>query len=91
MNVSKRIHKGIKTRLTYVVPYLDKWPSAMFLGLDPANISSTVLQIHKISDEIWYQAGDKSLDVRAKEATCSTLGIQRGHCFLDSTFQQSYS
>ena len=35
----------------------------MYLGIDPANLGRTLLQIHKVSDEIWYQAGDRSLDV----------------------------
>jgi hypothetical protein len=38
MNVSKRVHYGIKTRLSYVIPYLEKWPQGMYLGLQPNNI-----------------------------------------------------
>lgn len=66
LNVSQRIQIGIKTRLTYVIPYIEKWPQAIYLGLLPRNISSTVLQIHNISDEIWHIAGDRSLDVIIK-------------------------
>lgn len=47
----------------YVAPYLEKWPQAMYIGLDPSNVQKTVLQIHSISDEIWHIAGDKSVDV----------------------------
>lgn len=63
MNVTARIQTGIKTRLSYVIPYLEKWPQAMYLGIDPRNLSNTAQHIHKISDEIWFQAGDRSLDV----------------------------
>ena len=63
MDVSDRISSGIKVRLSYIVPYVNYWPQAMALGLKPSNIQNTVLSIHKISDEIWYQAGDKSFDV----------------------------
>ncbi|TNV76848.1 hypothetical protein FGO68_gene6142 [Halteria grandinella] len=62
MNVSDRLKIGIKTRLSYVIPYIEKWPQAMYLGIDPKNISNTVVQIHQISDEIWYISGDKSVD-----------------------------
>lgn len=34
----------------------------MNLGLEAVNIANTALQIHKISDEIWYRAGDTSVD-----------------------------
>ncbi|CDW88966.1 UNKNOWN [Stylonychia lemnae] len=70
MNVTSRIQTGIKTRLSYVVPYLDKWPQAMYLGIDPKNLGNTVQHIHKISDEIWFQAGDKS---KNQEATWEFL------------------
>eukprot|EP00347_Sterkiella_histriomuscorum_P022999 403336342 len=62
MNVRQRVHKGIKTRLQYVVPYLEKWPQGMYLGIAPQNWQTTALHIHKISDEIWYQAGDRAVD-----------------------------
>lgn len=63
MKVADRIHLGIKTRLSYVIPYLNKWPQAMYLGLSPNNVSNTLQHIHNISDEIWYIAGDRSVDV----------------------------
>ena len=63
MNVSDRLKTGIRTRLSFVVPYLEKWPQAMYLGIDPKNLSNTVKQINKISDEIWFIAGDKAVDV----------------------------
>lgn len=35
----------------------------MALGLQPTNLYHTLQQIHAISDEIWFQAGDKAVDV----------------------------
>lgn len=44
-------------------PYIDKWPQAMALGLQPRNLPTTLEQLHAISDEIWHLAGDKSTDL----------------------------
>ena len=63
MNVSDRVQTGIKTRLSYEIPYLEKWPQAIYLGMQHSNIGNTAQQIHKISDEIWHIAGDRSVDV----------------------------
>ena len=35
----------------------------MALGAQPANMVNTMTAVHNISDEIWYQAGDKAVDV----------------------------
>lgn len=34
----------------------------MALGALPSNVPSTLRQIHSISDEVWFQAGDKAVD-----------------------------
>ena len=81
MNISQRLTYGVKTRLSYTVPYLNHWPQAMYLGLQPSNLAQTLSRIHEVSDEIWYQAGDKSLDVKFDINKDSTHGIQRGDCF----------
>lgn len=44
--------------------YIDKWPQAMALGLRPENLPTTLSQLFKISDEIWYLAGDRSTDIK---------------------------
>lgn len=45
-----------------MVPYIEKWPQAMVLGIKHPNLFPTLNKISEISDEIWYQAGDRSLD-----------------------------
>ena len=35
----------------------------MALGAQPQNVVNTMTAVHNISDEIWYQAGDKAVDV----------------------------
>jgi rpsU-divergently transcribed protein len=66
LRIKERVHKGIKTRLTFEIPYGAQWPQAMALGMQPGNVPNTLKQIHSISDEIWYQAGDKAVDVSSE-------------------------
>ena len=35
----------------------------MVIGLKPENLPKTLSQLYKISDEIWYLAGDRSIDI----------------------------
>ena len=35
MKIRERIHFGVKSRLSLVIPYQDVWPQAMALGLKP--------------------------------------------------------
>ena len=54
LSKTKRLEAGVKVRLQLMSPYIDKWPQAMALGLQPVNIPTTLGQIHAISDEIWF-------------------------------------
>ena len=61
--IKDRIHQGIRTRIHLDLPYEEFWPKDMALLMQPQNLPSTLQQIHAISDEIWFQAGDKAVDV----------------------------
>jgi ubiquinone biosynthesis protein COQ9 len=41
----------------------------------PQNVGSALTELHKLSDEIWYLAGDRSVDFSwyTKRATLSTV------------------
>jgi len=54
MSENQKLFTGIKLRLQLMSPYVDKWPQAMALGLQPQNWSNTAGQINAISDEIWF-------------------------------------
>ena len=43
--------------------YVDKWPQGMALGLRPGNLATTLAQLYRISDEVWFVAGDRSTDL----------------------------
>uniref|UniRef100_A0A7S3KIC5 Ubiquinone biosynthesis protein n=1 Tax=Euplotes crassus TaxID=5936 RepID=A0A7S3KIC5_EUPCR len=70
-----RLKTGIKTRLQYQIPYQRHWAAAMALGLHPYNFPQVLYRHHKISDHIWYVAGDDSLDYNwyTKRAALSTV------------------
>lgn len=70
-----RLKTGIKTRLSYQIPYQKYWPTAMSYGLHPLHFTHTLYRIHKISDHLWYVAGDNSLDINwyTKRAALSTV------------------
>ena len=63
MRIRERVHRGVKTRLSLEIPYIKYWPQAMALGAQPQNIVNTMTQVHRISDEVWFQTGDKAVDV----------------------------
>lgn len=63
MSVTERLKFGVRARLELIVPVLQTWSQAMGLGALPQNAPTTFNKLAKLSDEIWYFAGDKSTDV----------------------------
>lgn len=63
LDEKQKIRVGVKRRLQAMSLYIDKWPQGMALGLKPENLPTTLSQLYKISDEIWYLAGDRSIDI----------------------------
>ncbi|KAG6597795.1 RpsU-divergently transcribed protein [Phytophthora cinnamomi] len=63
MTVAERLKFGVRTRLEMLEPVLATWPQGMAAGALPQNAPGTAKRLAKISDEIWYFAGDKSTDM----------------------------
>uniref|UniRef100_H3GBW5 Ubiquinone biosynthesis protein n=1 Tax=Phytophthora ramorum TaxID=164328 RepID=H3GBW5_PHYRM len=63
MTVAERLKFGVRMRLEMLEPVLATWPQGMAAGALPQNAPSTAKRLAKISDEIWYFAGDKSTDL----------------------------
>ncbi|KAG3115235.1 hypothetical protein PI124_g6791 [Phytophthora idaei] len=63
MTVAERLKFGVRTRLEMLEPVLATWPQGMAIGALPQNAPSTAKRLAKLSDEIWYFAGDKSTDL----------------------------
>ena len=62
MRVPARIQAAVKTRLLLNVPYLDMWPDAMAIQLEPANALPAFQELATLMDDMWYFAGDTSTD-----------------------------
>lgn len=65
-------------RYLVVEPYLMKALAVMTL---PQNIKSSVTELHRLSDEMWYLAGDTSVDFSwyTKRATLSAVYASTGY------------
>lgn len=50
-------------RLELTRPILQYWPQALRLMALPQNAPNTVKQLAELVDEIWYLAGDQSVDL----------------------------
>lgn len=57
------IMDAVETRLRMIVPYLDTWPQAMAIMALPNNSVTALKNLAQLVDEIWYYAGDRSVDV----------------------------
>ena len=42
MRIRDRVHRGVKTRLSLELPYIEHWPQAMALGAQPQNFVNTM-------------------------------------------------
>lgn len=62
MDVNERIVLGMSARINAMAPYLPVWHSAMALGLRPQHVTQTAKLLATWTDELWYQAGDRSVD-----------------------------
>eukprot|EP01017_Pseudomicrothorax_dubius_P046497 TRINITY_DN8197_c0_g1_i2.p1 TRINITY_DN8197_c0_g1~~TRINITY_DN8197_c0_g1_i2.p1 ORF type:complete len:191 (-),score=31.99 TRINITY_DN8197_c0_g1_i2:67-639(-) len=62
ISLEDRIRIGVQLRLSYLEPVLHKWPEAMYIGLDPRNIATTVQKLWRAVDIIWHSCGDRSFD-----------------------------
>ncbi|KAK9131459.1 hypothetical protein Sjap_011946 [Stephania japonica] len=60
---SDRIVKLVRIRLEMQAPYISKWPQALSIQAQPANIPTSFKQRAMLVDEIWHAAGDQASDI----------------------------
>ncbi|KAK9101572.1 hypothetical protein Scep_025002 [Stephania cephalantha] len=60
---SDRIAKLVRIRLEMQAPYISKWPQALSIQAQPANIPTSFKQRAMLVDEIWHAAGDQASDI----------------------------
>ncbi|KAI8902480.1 COQ9-domain-containing protein [Globomyces pollinis-pini] len=63
LKTTARIKRLVSIRLMMTSPYIDKWPQALSLMGLPQNAPNTVKQLAELVDEIWFLAGDQSIDL----------------------------
>lgn len=60
---------ALEARLRMILPYIDTWPQAMAIQTLPQNAVESWTNLANLVDEVWYYAGDRSVDV-SKEFVC---------------------
>lgn len=61
--LSERLSKLVRMRLEMQAPYISKWPQALSIQSQPANVSTSLKQRAILVDEIWHVAGDSGSDI----------------------------
>ncbi|CAN6306321.1 unnamed protein product [Urochloa humidicola] len=61
--LSERLSKLVRMRLEMQAPYISKWPQALSIQSQPANVSTSLKQRAVLVDEIWHAAGDVGSDI----------------------------
>ncbi|XP_075238979.1 ubiquinone biosynthesis protein COQ9, mitochondrial-like [Convolutriloba macropyga] len=62
VKINQFVFQSCKEMLSYVIPYLDHWPSALTILAEPSNAMRTFKHHVELVDLIWHYAGDTSLD-----------------------------
>ncbi|KAH9490973.1 hypothetical protein Btru_032366 [Bulinus truncatus] len=71
------IRNAIEHRLRMIIPYLDKWPQAMAIQALPQNAVESWKNLLNLSDEIWYHAGDRSVDFNWYTKRLAVAGVYK--------------
>ncbi|KAJ0988489.1 hypothetical protein J5N97_006845 [Dioscorea zingiberensis] len=61
--LSDRLSKLTRIRLEMQTPYISKWPQALSIQAQPANLPTSFKQRAILIDEIWHAAGDQASDI----------------------------
>jgi len=65
VKINQFVFEACKEMMSYLIPYLDKWPSALTILADPKhpiNLKKTLKHHTEVVDLIWHYAGDTSTD-----------------------------
>ncbi|KAJ3042098.1 Ubiquinone biosynthesis protein coq9, mitochondrial [Rhizophlyctis rosea] len=62
MKVTAKIRAACVARLKMTAPYIQRWPEAVALMMQPQNMPNTLKDLGELMDEMWFIAGDRSVD-----------------------------
>jgi len=71
------IRDALEIRLRMILPYIDKWPQAMAIQTLPQNAMESWSNLLDLSDEIWYHAGDRSVDFNWYTKRLTLAGVYK--------------
>ncbi|KAI5793810.1 rpsU-divergently transcribed protein [Peziza echinospora] len=73
--VGQKIRRLCVERLKANGPVLERWQEALAIMAYPSNIPTSISELSKLSDEMWYLAGDTSVDTSwyTKRATLAAV------------------
>ncbi|XP_061533424.1 ubiquinone biosynthesis protein COQ9, mitochondrial [Phycodurus eques] len=69
------LRDAVETRLRMQIPYIETWPQAMSILLLPHNIPKSLKHLSTLVDDIWYHAGDRSIDMNWYSKRAALTGI----------------
>ncbi|KAG0259044.1 Ubiquinone biosynthesis protein coq9, mitochondrial [Actinomortierella ambigua] len=75
LKTHEKVRIGVLTRLGMVAPHIQRWPEALAIMGQPANVPMSLDHLAKIADEIWYLAGDRSADMNWYSKRAMLMGI----------------
>ncbi|KAF9975553.1 Ubiquinone biosynthesis protein coq9, mitochondrial [Actinomortierella ambigua] len=75
LKTHEKVRIGVLTRLGMVAPHIKRWPEALAIMGQPANVPMSLDHLAKIADEIWYLAGDRSADMNWYSKRAMLMGI----------------
>ncbi|KND03526.1 rpsU-divergently transcribed protein [Spizellomyces punctatus DAOM BR117] len=63
MKITAKIRTACITRLKLTGPYISRWPEALALMGQPQNVPMSLGNLGELVDDMWYLAGDRSVDM----------------------------
>jgi ubiquinone biosynthesis protein COQ9 len=63
LSISRQCHQACWVRLQLLIPVIDKWQDALALMASPVHLPRSLSLLHELINDIWYLAGDKSVDL----------------------------
>lgn len=71
------IKNSVESRLRMIIPYMEKWPQAMAIQTMPQNAIESWTNLGRLMDEIWFYAGDQSVDFNWYTKRASLAGVYK--------------
>ncbi|XP_071784702.1 ubiquinone biosynthesis protein COQ9-B, mitochondrial-like [Asterias amurensis] len=71
------IRDALEARLRMIIPFIEQWPQAMALMVVPSNTKEHFSNLSQLMDDIWYHAGDRSVDFNWYTKRVALLAIYK--------------